>query len=183
MKKVSNWFRQGNVTLKGVLLFFVISAISGFLSFLSFKNYNYAGEADLSLIYGPGWIFGIAISSLLYFLFRKNSLFYFIFIFLFVAISTLAFYFAILVLFGVGSENKFSSNLAGLTGALTLALGIRLLYPIKIKHIVLVSLIGMLMTFSFGFELLGLLIVWQISVGLAIFYVVKKSLGTRVLKE
>lgn len=159
---------------KNIYPFIIFGIISGFLSSFSFVGSlsEYQKYAEI-LSYGPGVVFGVTISLLLYFLYRKNILFHIIF----VVISTGAFYVAVKT-FSYFSNTDDSSKgllLAGIVGSILLVVGLKLSYPIRIKDMIVIVMLGAIL--SLPTEQLGMFYfpVWQTVIAMFIGYAVKKA--------
>ncbi len=166
---------------KNIYLFIIFGTISGFLSsFFFISSLNEHQKFAQIFGYGPGIVFGVTISLLLFLLLRKNILFHI----LYVGISIGAYYAALSSYFYFSSPYSFlgwSENtdrglaLAGLVGSLILAVGLRLLYPIRFKYIPIIIGLGTIL--GLPMEQLGIFYfpLWQAVVATAIGYTISKS--------
>lgn len=158
---------------KNIVLFLIFGFISGYLSLHFFGISEKYKEYATILEYAPGWIFGTIISILLYFLFRKNILLHFMYI----AVSTVAFYIAMQSFYLFSSYDSVYLHLflAGLVGSLILILGLRLMYPIHTKYMIIVIVFGALA--ALPNPELGIFPIWQMAVATAIGYIMNETIN------
>ena len=162
---------------RNILLFGIFGAISGFFSFFSLFNDLESSKVYKTILeYGPGWIFGITISLLLYFRFRKHIFFHI----LYVAISTGAFYVAMKVFsyfndFDGGGYQGFF--MAGLVGSSILTTSLRFVYPISFKHMAIIVAVGAVAGLPADFlSVFNIFVTWQTAVAIAICYAINESM-------
>lgn len=148
-----------------ILLFAALGCMSGFLSDYFFQDLDL-----LSFYFLPGVTFGITISFLLYFFYRKSIYFHLIYIIL----STAAYFLAVLSVFLFDERSEFSIPFAGVVGSFILFFGLRIKYFIPIRFMFAMGLIGMLATFSPG-DIGNIFIVWQTMLAITIIYAIEKS--------
>lgn len=156
---------------KNIILFAILGLISGYLSLYAFEDSEkYTNYLKIILRYGPGWIFGITMSVLLYFTQRKNILLHF----LFIGISTFAYYIALLsFIWFEGDIGIWAFSAAGLIGSLILALGLKSIYSLPILYIIPVIIAGTVA--GPIFPNLGIFPIWQTVVAIAIGYVISEA--------
>ena len=160
--------------IKKVFPFTIFGIASGALSlFVFILSLNESLPGTNLLSYGPGFIFGITISVLLYFKFRKSIYFHIIFI----IGSIFAYYIATHTFFYLNNENNSTTALlaAGLIGSLVLTIILRCVYFIPIKYLLAIVVVGTLAGIPDPDKFM-IFPLWQATVSTVIGFAMNKSI-------
>ncbi len=157
-----------------VLFFAIFGCLSGMSSlFLFALSEAEKGLDNIVLGLAPGLIFGITISVLLFFFFRRAVLFHVFFVIL----SAFAYYVSIEVF---ALSHKFFDNyspaflVAGLVGSLILVIALRFVYKLSPQSMMVMIAVGAIAALVGSSDSLALFPPWQTAVAVAIGYTISK---------
>lgn len=143
-----------------VCIFALLGLLSGVLSVEIIKI------SDFFLFFGPGLIFGVLMSFLLYCYFRRSIFFHLAYI----AISTAAYFLAVISSMTLEKEEFLSFFVASFVGSLILVIGLRFKYKIPLVCMVLFILVGEVsILLSLSDVKVFLFPIWQTFTSVAVF--------------